>query len=80
MKYSQKCICSQEHTIIQTDYGVIQTKMATAIFLHTTLRAKWKQTVRYNGCRAKTNPAFSTTAFARPRTITSCMRRSLFWS
>ena len=24
MKYSQKHICSQEHTIIQTDYRVIQ--------------------------------------------------------
>ena len=32
MKYSQKHICSQEHAIIQTDYKVIQTKMATAIF------------------------------------------------
>ena len=63
MKYSQKRICSQEHAIIQTDYRVIQTKMATAIFLCTTLLTKWNRTVRYNGCRAKMNRAFSATAF-----------------
>ena len=32
MKYSEKHICSQEHAIIQTDYRVIQTKMATPSF------------------------------------------------
>ena len=63
MKYSKKRICSQEHAIIQTDYKVIQTKMATALFLCTTLHAKWNRTVRYNDCRAKTNRAFSAIAF-----------------
>ena len=59
MKYSQKCICSQEHAIIQTDYRVRQTKMATVLFLCTTLRAKWNRTVGYNSCRAKTNRALA---------------------
>ena len=52
-----KRICSQEHDPNRLES---YTKMATAIFLCTTLRAKWNRTVGCNGYRAKKNQDFST--------------------
>ena len=80
MKYSQKHICSQEHAIIQTHYRVIQTKMATALFLCTTLRTKWNRTVGYNGCRAKMNWTYSATAFEGVRRSLSLSASSSHYS
>ena len=37
--------------------------MAIALFLCINLHVKWNRTVGYNGCSAKTNRAFSATAF-----------------